>query len=121
MSRRTLAIWGGVAAGVLAIGTGAVLGASHAPALGAMVADAGLRFYWRVLSVARDLSPGFLLPVIALSVSFHIGWRVGRRVPRQAHARAAVAPQQASAMRLVILFALASVASALVVAAQSLR
>jgi hypothetical protein len=116
---RRAGIWGAAVACLLAIGTGAVLGAGDHLAWNAAAIDAGLRLYARVLDLAQGASLGLILPVIAMSISFHAGTRVMRRTARRAEARA-VAAARPSMVRSAILFGLTAIMTLLYAATQSL-
>jgi hypothetical protein len=106
---RPPAIWGAVAAVLATVAIGAMLGAAGGGAWSGNVVQAGLRLYARLADAGRQLHLGFLLPVIAVTVSFHIGTRAGHRLSRRSEARAVVAPH-APVVRYTFLFCLSAVA-----------
>lgn len=119
MKLRSVVVWGGIAAVLAAVAAAAAFGACSGAAWSGEAVQAGLRLYARVAAAGQQLHLGFLLPVIAVTVSFHVGSRAGRRPNRRAEARAAAAPRPPIA-RYTILFCLSAVAMLVWAASQGI-
>ncbi len=108
----------GFAALLLGAGASAALAAGGPSPLAATAVDMGVRLYACLGEIGPRLPLAVLLPILAMSASFHVGSRLARRLPRH-ETRAAAAPQH-PALRYAILFGLAALATLILTAAQYL-
>jgi hypothetical protein len=106
---RSPVIWGAIAAVLAAVTTGVLLGSAGGAAWSGEAVQAAMRLYARLADAGRQYHLGFLLPVIAVTVSFHVGTRAGHRLRGRSEARAAAAPH-APVVRYTLLFCLSAVA-----------
>ena len=117
MKLRSQGLWGAVA-GLMLSGASAALAAGGASPLSAAAVGAGARVCALGLDLAHRLPLSLIVPVIAISLSFHAGSRMGRYVRRPAQARVATAGQS-PAVRYAILMGLVAMATFILLAAQN--
>lgn len=95
--------WGAAIVALVLAGAGSALGAAAHPQWGTATAEAGMRFYAWAVDLGQRTPLGILIPVVAMSLSFHAGSRVADRMARRREARVAVATRPPLA-RYAILF-----------------
>jgi len=106
-----------VAAALAALGTGAALGAGAPAQWHGAAADAGLRLYAWTYELLRQLPLVLLLPIIAVTVSYRSGSRLGTKIPRQPDSAAAARP---ALLYYAVLFGMTALMGFLLAAARSL-
>ncbi|MBI3945076.1 MAG: hypothetical protein HY321_04100 [Armatimonadetes bacterium] len=98
--------WGATLAGLLAVGAGAVAAASPS-SWQVLTAGAGARLCAWAFEIGQRLPLALLIPVVAMSASFHAGSRIGHHVRRRRDAQVMVVARPPVA-RYAILFCLAA-------------